>query len=75
MSENIRLKINDVEVSIPSEMVGRDAAAIAAEQLGDFEGDLRLCRVADHMFVGDVVPVGQVLADGDELELVPFSNN
>jgi hypothetical protein len=65
----IRLKVDGEELSLPREMVGRAAAAAACKQLRK-SGALRLRRVSDHSFVGDATPIGDVLQDGAELELV-----
>jgi hypothetical protein len=68
----MRLIVNGEALSFPREMVGAHAAVLACKHLQLDPGELRLRR-PDGSFVGDAMPVGDVLADGDELELASLS--
>ncbi len=70
MERQIRLVIRGQEESVPAGMVGTHAVVLVARLLNRDPEGLVLRRVEDG-FVIRTMAVGDVLRDGDAVELVP----
>jgi hypothetical protein len=67
----MRLIVNDQEVSLDPAMVGAAATVLVCNRLGFDPSDRALVRASEGSYVGDTRPIGEVLRDGDELEIGP----
>ena len=68
--EQIQIVIEGRTESLPEGMVGSDAVAELCSRLGRDASGLSLRRLSTGTYIGETQPLGDVLQDGDELELV-----
>jgi hypothetical protein len=66
-----RITVDGRELSLPGSMVGSAALIFISNELGLDPSESALARKADGSYVGESQAIGDVLHDGDELELVP----
>jgi hypothetical protein len=70
--EQMRVVIEGRTESLPREMVGSHAVVELSNRLGRDASGLSLRRKLTGTYVGESQPLGDVLQDGEELELVPW---
>ena len=68
--EQIQIVIEGRTESLPHGMVGSAAVAELCNRLGRDASGLSLRRLSTGTYIGETQPLGDVLQDGDELELV-----
>lgn len=68
--DQIQIVIDGRTESLPREMVGSQAVVELCNRLGRDASSLSLRRLSTGTYVGDTQPLGEVLHDGEELELV-----